>query len=188
MLIVTAFNKAYQRLGDNCCESLRRHCARYPDDRWQHYHIPADFGYAASWYKINVINDALSQDSRVLWIDADAMIVGSRPFDVILGDATLNIARDDNGVNCGVMAWKQNEQAFGALTRLLALREEYKDHIWWEQAALQSFIGELSVHYPEKRVFNAYQEDRCEDTQILHIPGLHIHERTMILEEALQSC
>lgn len=188
MMIVTAFNKEFQRLGENCCESLRRHCEPHSEDRWQHYHIPGDFPYPPSWYKINVIINALSEDRQVLWIDADAMIIGKRSFGEILGDATLNIARDENGVNCGVMAWQQGAPAFEALLRLQNLREQFKDHIWWEQAALQTFIDELSVQYPEKRVFNAYQEDQCPDTQILHIPGLHIHERTMILEEALRRC
>lgn len=188
MYIVTAFNKAFQRLGDNCCESLRRHCARHTEDRWQHYHIPAEFPYPASFYKLNVIMDALSESPQVLWIDADAMVVGKRAMSEIVANTTLNISKDDNGPNCGVMAWTQCAESFQALDRLMNLRDQFKDHQWWEQAALQTFIDELAVNYVEKRIFNAYQEDRDGETQILHIPGLHIHERTMILEEALAKC
>jgi len=188
MKIVTAFNNEFQRLGENCCESLRRHCERHQNETWQHYHIPGDFQYPPSFFKLNVILSALSDSEQVLWIDADAMIVGKKPMSELLANTTLNIARDENGPNCGVMAWTQTSESFQALERLLALRDEFKDHIWWEQAALMTFIDDLAVHWQEKRIFNAYQEDQCGETQILHIPGLHIHERTQILEEALTKC
>lgn len=185
MRIVTAFNKQFQRLGDNCCESLRRHCERNPEDTWQHYHIPAEFPYPPSFYKLNVILDSLSESQQVLWMDADSMVVGKRPMSEIVANTTLNISKDENGPNCGVMAWSQCAESFQALDRLLGLREQFKDHDWWEQGALNTFIDELAVNYVEKRIFNAYQEDQCGETQILHIPGIHIHERTIILEAAL---
>lgn len=190
MLIVTAFNQSYAQIGSLCVQSIMRYCRDHPEYRFVSHLIPDDYARPASWFKLDLIKRYLPEHDSVLWLDADAVIVGKGDLKAIMKDATLNISKDANGPNHGVACWKSCHQSFDAIKRMNAAYEKHKDHPWFEQAALMEFIDELDVNYLPKEIFNAYGEgvtgesDVCEDTVIIHWPGCG-EERTKYMEEAL---
>lgn len=177
--LLTGYNEAFVEIGDICANSLRRYGSNHglPVSVES---IPIDFPRPASWAKCDLILKHLSASDFVLWIDADAMIVGGLDIRGLLVNSVLNIAKDANGINCGVMAWKNCMEAQRALMRM---RDDPEDHHWFEQNALMKFVDELEVHYQEKEVWNAYPEDRTERSLILHWPGRSIEERLPLMRE-----
>lgn len=154
--------------------------------------MPPTDGAPSSWGKIPLIHEHLKHDEFVLWIDSDALIVGEMDFRSLIQPTTLNISKDVNGINCGVMAWMNCQEAFDSLLRIQSMREQFKEHIWFEQAALMTFVDEINVTYLEKSVFNAYPEeasidfsDVSEQTQIIHWPGMSEDDRIPYMEAIL---
>lgn len=173
MLILTAFNSAYADIGTLCIQSIARYCRQKPGRRFVSHRIPDDYARPASWKKLELIQQHLPKHDWVLWIDADALIVGSDDFEGLFSeDATLNICEDANGINHGVAAWRNCPEAFAAIQRAIDLYAEFKDDPWYEQRSLMSFLDEIKVNYVEKKVMNAYREDVCEESLVLHFPGL----------------
>ena len=103
----------YLHMREICLRSIEIYCERYPDIERRCYlleHHERRF----SWDKIRHIRGALPETDFVWWIDADAMIIGKQDIrELINPDATLNIAKDENGINCGVMVWKNCAESFG---------------------------------------------------------------------------
>ena len=185
MLILTAHNSSHAEIGSLCVQSIARYCRAHPEARFIAHLIPDNYPRKASWYKIELIKRHLPDHDYVLWIDADALIVGSDDLASILKPATLNISSDNNGINHGVVAWKNCEESFRAFDRIESLYPQFTEHIWFEQAALMTFVDELNVFYQPKEVFNAYQHDLCAKTQILHFPGMKTEERLPLMKGAL---
>ncbi len=174
LLIATASNNAVRDWRDLCAESMERYCESHQDVQCASLSIPEDYERAPGWFKIGVIVEFLPKFDYVLTLDPDTLIVGNRDFAEIIQPSTLNIAKDGNGINCGVMAWRNCSAAFDALNRLEALYPEFKGHIWNEQAALMTFVDELDVFYQPKSIWNAYphfQPDVTDETMIVHWPG-----------------
>lgn len=185
MLILTAFNSAYTEMGSLCVQSIARYCKLHPKARFVSQLIPDDYARPASWFKVGAIRRHLPDHDFVLWIDCDALIIGKQDITQILSPVTLNISKDKNGMNHGVATWRNCPESLAALDRMESLSAEFLNHPWWEQAALMTFIDEISVCYQPKEVFNAYPEDACEATQILHFPGMTNEERIPLMKERL---
>ena len=192
MIIVTAYDEAFSEVGDLCAESILRYCYRQKDHNpYIMPLIPA--GRPMSWEKIGIIKWLLKRCKQtVLWVDADAIIVGADNFSkIIREDCTLNIAMDAAGINCGVMAWNPVPQAIEALDRMESMYEKYADHCWYEQAALMEFIGDLSVHYQKKEIWNAYPSsvtgggDVTTESMVIHWPGCDADTRAREMKEVL---
>ena len=193
LLIVTGYNEAFREVGDLCVASLKRYCDLHPGIKYAKWTMPDDYDRKHSWYKLRVLRHVLPHNDYVLWIDADAMITGSQDLQDIIKPATLNIAADHNGINHGVVAYKNCPEAFEAILRMEMLYEEFKDHPWFEQAALMTFIDELDVHYQPKEVWNAYGPevtdggDDTPETLIMHWPGCDLETRVKAMSEKLKS-
>jgi hypothetical protein len=193
LLIVTGYNEAYRPAGELCVASMKRYCDRYPGIRYARWAMPDDYGCHPSWYKLRVLRHVLPHHDYVLWVDADAMIVGDADLREVIQPATINIAKDDNGINHGVVAYKNCLQSFDAILRMELMHDEFKDHQWFEQAALMTFIDELDVHYQPKLIWNAYPRevsgfgDVCPQTLIVHWPGMSIEERVPWMSDRLKT-
>ncbi len=192
MLIVTAHNEPFKEVAELCNTSIARYCQQHPWARFQSCMIPKDYPRKPSWYKLDVIRRALPDHDYVLWLDADAMITSvNRDLREIIHPATINIAMDCNGINHGVVAYKNCPEAFDALRRMESLYEEFKDDKWFEQSALMTFFDELETFIQPKAIWNAYGEgvtgdsDVCEDTIITHWPGMSAEERIPHMKKAL---
>jgi hypothetical protein len=168
--ILTAFNEAFREIGDIAAKSMRAYAEPRGYD-FRCYTIGPEWERKPSWAKVPLILRNLPDYDYVQWIDADAVVTGEQDLSDILQPATLNIARDLNGINCGVMAWRNCEQSLHALRYIDHCYPRYADHPWFEQAALMSFVDELEVCYQPKPLYNAYAEDFGEGTLIRHWPG-----------------
>lgn len=178
MTICTAFNSTYRRMGELCLASIVEFCIKHPSTRMACGFIGDDFKYPHSWFKVGLIRQLLPCSDYVLWVDADTLLTGNdSPYSFVDLQGALTISKDENGINCGVMAWPNSPMSLHALGRLMHLRDEYRDHQWWEQAALSTFVDELSVHYAPKHVFNAYPTEVTAETQIVHFAGIPHPER-----------
>jgi len=187
VIILTAFNSAFAEIGELCVASLRKYQSIRPHINVVKESIPDDYDRPASWYKLGLIRKHLTGSGFVLWIDADAMIVGRQDLTRLIKPKTLNISKDCNGINCGVMAWRDVPEAHAALSRMDELYSQYENHPWFEQAALMSFEHEVQIFYQAKKVFNAYPSDRTIATQIMHWPGMSIEERLPLMRKELKA-
>jgi hypothetical protein len=184
--VITAFNSDFRRLGAICASAMTHHRIKVePDVALDGRLIHDSFERPPSWFKIPYITCEIKEGfDYVLWIDSDAMLTGKqRVKDLIDPKSDLTIATDENGINCGVMAWRSSEKTLKFLGRVWE-REEFIDHPWWEQAAIADMIDELSVSYVDKSLFNAYPSDATEESGILHWPGMSIEEREPLMAEA----
>lgn len=184
MIIITAYNEAMQEAGGICLGSIIRYHQKYPGAFYACKKIPDDFPRPPSWYKVGMIRRYLEEGHDcVLWVDADTIIRPVADIEKSLTGGDIDIAVDDNGINCGVMAWKRNEKTIRFLAEIDA-SEEFVNNIWWEQAAIMSRLHELCVHYQPKHLFNAYPEDATPESWILHWPGMTLDERIPLMKEA----
>lgn len=99
-----------------------------------------------SWMKVPAIISALSLGHpTVVWLDADVVIL----------DSSRNILNDlpphawqglvEHETECGLVpncgVWVARPQMLDTLRSLLAGREQYLTHPWWEQAAMLDRLG-----------------------------------------------
>jgi hypothetical protein len=187
MIICTAYNDAMKQVAVRCLDSIRWYCHRNPGTLFTVDRIPDDYPRNPSWYKLEVLEHHLQHHDLVLWVDADTLMFGDNIQGILDHSATLNISQDLNGINCGVMAWRKCDEAFKAIARLHELYPDFKDHIWWEQAALMTFVDTLNVNYVPKQLFNAYPGEETLETRVLHFPGMNNAERyTLMTKLALE--
>lgn len=175
-LVLTATNSKGREVHELTHPLNRAYCDAHQID-YAVESIPDDDNLHPSWAKIGIIQRFLEEYEYVLWIDTDAAFVGASDIRHALKEATLNIAVDHNGVNCGVMVWRSCDEAKQALGRMRGACDRFRDHKWFEQAALMEFVDELDVHYVDKPILNAYAEDASPMTIIRHWPGMEHTER-----------
>lgn len=166
--------------------SIERYLTKYPQFHFAVESIPEEYGRPASWHKVESLLKHLPDHDYVLWMDADAMVIGNGNLRDLLGDTSLNIARDHHGPNHGVAAWKNCPESFYALERMKREYEKFKDHPWYEQSSLMEMESELKITYQPKHIFNAYQEDANSETIIRHWPGMLPHDRVPLMHQAYQ--
>lgn len=186
MLILTGFNSAMAKCASYCIRSVERYLVKHPQYHFAVEVIPEDYDRPASWHKVVSILKHLPDHDFVLWMDADSLLVGNQDLRSLLEDKTLNIARDVNGVNHGVAAWKNCTESLWALETMNRGFEGKQDHPWFEQSILMEIEGQLNIHYQDKARFNAYPSDKNETTQILHFPGMLPHDRLPLMAQAYQ--
>lgn len=128
----------------------------------------------ASWNKIILIQESLREYRTVWWMDADAAPVDAdKPLPDFEADITL--ARDDNGYNCGVIGCRASEAMMAFLDAVWGA-EEWIDHPWWEQAAIQALLPNSGLAVCQlAKSFNAYPHE--PDPVILHCPAMPLEHR-----------
>lgn len=195
--ILTAFNKTFHHIGSICAHSIRTY-ASAQGLKAAVEETPEDYPRPASWAKVNLIRKHLRETDYVMWIDADALIIGTGSFQTIIEPCTLNISKDANGINCGVMCWRNEDIAHLVLGAIDDAYQDYKDDPWFEQRALMDLIGgnygsiflkENQVYYQPKHLFNAYPGEQTADTLVLHFPGMPTPEDRVVpmMEAALNA-
>jgi hypothetical protein len=179
LTIVTAANQMARLCLSMCKASIERYCQLFPDIKFQCHEAPPDTNNR-SWSRLALTMSLLPACEFLLWIDCDAMIVGKCDFREIIQPHSINIAKDNNGINDGVVAWKNCDEVRQTFDRLLSMREQYADHPFRAQGALGTFIDELDVFYQPKHVWNAYPKEVWpglvdevnSETMVAHYPGM----------------
>ena len=185
--ILTAYDAAFKNVAEISCANFRAYCELHGIDFVESI-IPDDYEMHPSWFKVGAIQSLITKNDFVMWIDADALILGkAHPQTLINPSSTLNISADENGINCGVMVWKNCGQSLEVLDKIYRLYPEYKDHQWWEQGALQDIIRQSvdvtrATNLVPKHVFNCYTNEIGPDTHIIHYPGFSILEKEILMK------
>lgn len=193
LVICTAWNAKFAKLGELCSESILQHIRRVEARggsgiTFVSQLIPDNYPRPASWFKIPFIKELLQTNPHVLWMDCDALMMDQGDIREVFGEhpAPLQISEDENGVNCGVMAWHQDGgHSVQQLQNIENLYEEFKDHQWWEQGAIQKLMtGSEPAWWGilPKPIFNAYTSELCPETRILHLAGFELDQRIKIME------
>lgn len=148
-------------------------------DRWGMDLMESALGdeFPASWYKIPAIAALLPHHEGVIWIDADAVVVepsvdirayAAKPWNWVVHHLGEHVP------NCGVLVLKNDPRVFEFLADIWALRDTYRDHPWWEQAAaieVQSLYADIINELPLR--FNVLAgRTPCSDAVIYHAASL----------------
>jgi hypothetical protein len=93
-----------------------------------------------SWGKVPLLDALLDSFDAVLWIDADCLVVDGEediaegiPEDIAQA-MVFHVTGEGRIPNCGV--WYLTKHAKPLLEEVLGLYSKYRDHCWWEQAAV----------------------------------------------------
>jgi len=196
LTIVTAYTSNIQELSDISYDSLVQYGTKHriPVNR----ELLVNLERPASWYKIKCILDAFKHSEYVMWIDSDTIIVNYN-FDIteILNSSEIYVSRDINGINCGVMIWKNTTNSIEILNKIWSMTE-FLNHHWWEQAAFRKLYDanynkmQTITEIVDQSKINAYdyslyglsypQGQICDSSMILHLPGLSLQRRIEILK------
>lgn len=142
-----------------------------------HWGAEFDSSRPPSWSKIRFLQALAPLCVRLLWVDADviATLSGPPPDEVFAGGggATVFAARDENGLNCGVMGLEG--AGVGAFLEWVWGQEQFVHHQWWEQAAIHRHyeFHQTDFRIIPKRIWNAYPGEEGPDTALIHFPGHH---------------
>jgi lipopolysaccharide biosynthesis glycosyltransferase len=120
--------------------------------------------------KIKLLQRYLPEYDYVAWVDADALFTNfSLGFEDVFASKPYEdffVARDGNGLNAGVMLFKQTARASALLDMVWQFEGDH-NHMWQEQHALQqtlkrfSLFADMAVYVPQ-RVFNAYPGEQSD--------------------------
>ncbi len=192
LVICTAWDKNMSRHGELCSESILQHIRRVEAKggtgiTFAGRLIPDDYPRPASWYKLSLVAELLKDNPHVLWIDVDALLIDQgdiREGVNMSPNIPLQIARDVNGVNGGVLWWNQGNDATGILNRIEELSAQYLNDKWWETAAFNHDFALNPEDYAilEKGVFNAYSNEINPYTKIIHWPGFSNEDRIILMQ------
>jgi|GEM_PF-6884155 len=202
--IITACDnsKTHAELAEICKFSIKKYCRlhRLAYD----FHTITETEVPAAWYKIQLLRKELENKKTrfCLWLDADSLI-RNPDFDIrslIREKKALYLAEDCNGVNTGVMLWKNTRLNKRLLKQIWKARHITK-HPWAEQEALRLLILKNyegiqdRVEWIPQNIFNAYDYALYgrtmesgqvnENSFIVHFPGLDFEIRKQHMEKYL---
>lgn len=211
IVIITAYNHHHKQTGDICASRIRQYCKVNNID----YFIFESEGLTSrprSWDKLLFINYIFnsqfrySNDSWVLWIDADAVIVndGFNLEEQVIKNALprgeLVVVKDITSVNSGVMLIKSSEYMRKLLKQWWSMTG-YVNHHWWEQGAFLDLIDKNwenirgRIYFMRQGILNAYNYDLygasfpegelCPESFVYHLPGLSRSVRTLQMRKIL---
>jgi len=133
----------------------------------------------ASWHKIPCMKEAFSSGNDwVVSVDIDAFFYNHAVslHEFLDTDKDIVISKDDNGYNCGVMAWRNCRDNIDTLDKMWSM-DEYNHHGWWEQAAFHHLTNENwngindRISEVQHNRFNSWEHDLSRDSLVFHACG-----------------
>lgn len=190
-IVCTAWNKAFAGVGELCLSTIQSHCARNAIP-YKASIIPDDYPRPASWFKIDLILECLKEHGQVLWLDADCLLIdpGNIARDAEKYIQPLSIAFDENGANGGVMLWRKSHHSIRLLETIRDSYNPKDDGPWWEQHHIHRLMQQTPIHdqwwevLPKWR-WNAYTNELCPETRILHYAGFEIPDKITLMKAQL---
>ncbi len=202
--IITACNnsKTHTELAEICKFTIKKYCKRH--GLKYAFHTITETKWPASWYKIQLLRKELENKKTrfCLWMDVDSLIYNP-DFDIrsiIREKKGLYLAEDCNGINAGVMLWKNTRLNKRLLAEVWKSRH-YVDHPWWEQEALRLLIEknyegiQKRLELIPQKMLNAYDYTHYGRTWesgqvdkssfVVHFPGLDYAIRKQEMEKYL---
>lgn len=162
VIIVTAYDKNYSKIGKLCEKSINIYCKKFKF-RKKIFSIPSNFkekfNRHSAWYKIKLIKDLLEDKKNkiIFWIDADAIFsrfVDLRNFldeyhEFYLVSHNVKVKNYSkykntelaiSRINTGVMAFKNSEFNKRLITEVWS-KEKYFNGGWWDNSAFLDVLG-----------------------------------------------
>ena len=158
VLIITAYDKPYSKIGNLCKKSINLYCKKFKF-RKKIFTIPKDFKRHSGWYKIKKILDLMKfkKYKIIMWIDADAVFSRYRDLRDVLDNyhefylvshnvKIKNASKYKNTelaisrLNTGVMIFKNSEFNNKFLNEVWN-KKEYSNSGWWDNSALLDVLG-----------------------------------------------
>jgi predicted O-methyltransferase YrrM len=201
--VVSAWDREGAALAELTAPNKEAYCRRH-GYTWRPAELfeeSVEHGPAFCWAKIGAIREALGGADWVCWMDADLLIMDqTRPLsDFLSPGVDLVASHDVNGMNNGVLFWRDSPWTRGMLDRWEAARPRFAHYVNPEQSALVHLLyrepKERWAVVPQ-RLFNSYLYDLypaydCPEGNyapgdfILHLPALPNDRRLEILREYL---
>lgn len=175
---------------DELVEIQRQSCLLSGIEKERHIalHIDRNYSRHPSWFKVRGLIEHLPHHEYLLWMDADSMMV--QPTALWHGHLDNShpafLAKDANGWNCGIMAWRRCPEAFEWLWKIYDSFDKFRDHPWFEQAAFHTMAEAIKPKELPKVIFNAYVNDRNSDSAILHWPSMPFSARLAAMTKELE--
>jgi hypothetical protein len=150
--IATSYDSAFREIGDFAAMTVRRYASTHGYAAFIDDHVSC--GRPPAWHRVQLIPELFARGFEfVLWVDADAIFVR---FDVDIANV-ITTSHDLYLVqhyhpqhspplvpNTGVMLVRNGAWARDLFARLWVM-EQYRDHPWWENAALIHLLGYKSL-------------------------------------------
>ena len=198
--VLQAYDSRYEELIKHSSKNIIDYCAKHNMTYSLNY--ISQFDRPSAWAKISLILEHLEKGYQyVLWIDCDATII-KPDFDLkglFASGKEIYIAQEDwNGLNTGVIAFKNTKKVIDILKKVWNMTE-YINHIWWEQAAIQElykqdYIGINAItEFVPHNILNAYEcglysmnrpdIEVCKDSFIVHFCGLSLENKIELIKK-----
>ena len=182
--LLSAHSPDWSALGTMAFQNHAKYAAIH-GHAYRHEIVSASFPYPPAWRKIEIIRSWLDENfgepgCACVWIDCDAWILTEAPLfaGTILADGEAEgilIAADVNGINTGVFAVTNDIRCRDLIDAAWELREKYKTHQFWEQAAIQEVLADrpdiCRVTIIPKRAINSTNEDYEPGDPVYHAAG-----------------
>lgn len=183
--------------------TIEEYCTRHGYDLVIHSEQRTDL--PPSWEKIPIVRELLDDYAEVMWMDADAVIVDASEdiFDALAPDRGVGMVMHVNLSllpNAGVLALRSIEPTLALLDDVWGLRDRYREHAWWEQAALCEALGfatigsVLRLVAPSRHmlaveflatVWNSIALEYTPNAKIKHYPSTPHARRTQLMRRDL---
>lgn len=164
-----------------------------------------------AWNKIPLLLEALGEHDEVVWFDCDLVVVDPTwDFPLLLGGKYHSLVRHFEAgsevPNSGV--WRVTKDCIPLLEKILDL-EVFRNHGWWEQAALMTLMGysvppegtkfsdtkcsnKWKTHWYNTCQFmrlywNSHPNYRADNPRIVHCSYLDIQQRLEVMRELVRN-
>jgi len=203
MKIISSYDQNYKELSDISAASYVPYCEKN-NLIYERYEI-TETDRPTSWYKIKIIEKEFDAGTDcVLYVDADTLLVNQQ-FDyetLISTNHDIYFSMDSNGINCGVMIWRNTP-----LTReILKLWWDLPEHIrhpntregCWEQSDFQHlfysnlFDIQSVTGIVRQNILNAYKYETVSaywplgevnaESFIFHCPGIPLAQKISLMK------
>ena len=200
--VITGYTEAIKDLADITTRYLIKYCEFNGYDHFIYTEKDFSHNMKPAWSKLIFINKEFEKGYQyVLWVDADAIITNAnyKLESIIENDKDIYISKDVNGLNTGIVMFKNTDKVKNILNKLLEMHDRFYNHAWFEQAAFIDLYEmneygtrDLCKIMPQSE-WNAYlylifyrirypAGEWSQSSFTLHFPGFPLDTRLAILK------
>ena len=180
--IVTYAAGAHEELLDVGLPTYREFAAKHHYDLCVTRGVPKDTkcidpSLPAPWNKVRLLMEAIQRYDEVVWFDCDLVVVNPHedfpPIDDGKMFAMVRHFEDNSEVpNSGVWRLRKSAGVMDLLQDMMRL-EVFRNHGWWEQAALLTLMGYCvppeGSHFPDTKCRCVYKTKWYEACQFMRL-------------------
>ena len=158
VIIVTAYDKNYAKIGNISKKSIKKYCNKF-NFRNKIFTIPKNFERHPAWYKIKIIDNLLKNKKNkiIFWIDSDAIFsryvdfrnflddyhdfyLVSHPVKAKINSKYKNTQLAISRINTGVMVFKNTKFSYKLIQEVWD-NKKFINSGWWDNSAFLDVLG-----------------------------------------------